>query len=124
MLRRLRARHRLFFTLQSPWGYPILTARARNSGRGGQTHGVTHSRVSLFSRRSSMRPRTVAILLTARARAAAAARWRRRFLAVTVLAGLVVSGCSAALTRPPVTQPELLALRTRSDEQTVTALHT
>src|SRR5262245_28913371 len=69
----------------------------------------------LFSRRSSMRPRTVAILLTALARAAAAARRRRRHVAVTVLAGLVLGGCSPALTRPPVTQPELLTLRTTSD---------
>jgi hypothetical protein len=66
-----------------------------------------------------MRPRTVAILLTALTRAVAAARRRRRQVAVTVLAGLVVGGCSPALTRPPVTQPELLALRTTSDEQAV-----
>src|SRR5215475_708202 len=64
-----------------------------------------------------MRPRTVAILLTTLARAAAAARRRRRGVAVTVLAGLVLGGCSPAMTRPPVTQPELLALRTRDDEQ-------
>ena len=67
-----------------------------------------------------MRPRTVVILLTARARAAAAARRGRQRVALTVLAGLVLSGCSPALTRPPVTQPELLALRTTSDEQTGT----
>src|SRR5499433_4472399 len=71
-----------------------------------------------------MRPRTVAILLPALARAAAAARRRCRRVAVTVLAGLVLSGCSPALTRPPVTQPELLTLRATSDEQTVTALRT
>src|SRR5262249_19350526 len=71
-----------------------------------------------------MRPRTVTLLLTALARAAAAARRRCRRVAVTVLAGLVLSGCSPALTRPPVTQPELLALRTTSDEQTVTAFRT
>src|SRR5215475_15323494 len=64
-----------------------------------------------------MRSRTVAILLIALARAAAAARRRRRHVAVTVLAGLVLGGCSPALTRPPVTQPELLTLRTTSDEQ-------
>src|SRR5262245_52800384 len=64
-----------------------------------------------------MRPRTVAILLTALARAVAAARRRRRGVAVSVLAGLVLGGCSPAMTRPPVTQPELLALRTRDDEQ-------
>jgi hypothetical protein len=45
-------------------------------------------------------------------------------VAVIVLAGLVVSSCSPAMTRPPVTQPELLALRTTSDEQSVTELHT
>src|SRR5262245_66218423 len=71
-----------------------------------------------------MRPRTVALLLTALARAAAATHWRRRCVAVTILAGLVLSGCSPALTRPPATQPELLALRTTGDEQTVTALRT
>src|SRR5215831_19354621 len=65
-----------------------------------------------------MRPRPVALLLTARA--TAAARWRCRRVALTVLAGLVVSGCSPAMTRPPATQPELVALRTTSDEQTVT----
>jgi len=69
-----------------------------------------------------MRPRLVALLLTTCARAAA--HRRCRCVAVTVLAGLVVSGCSPALTRPPATQPELLALRTASDEQTVTALRT
>ena len=68
-----------------------------------------------------MRPRTVAILLTALARAAAAARRRHRRLEVAVLAGLVLGGCSPALTRPPVTQPELLTLRTTSDEQAVAA---
>src|SRR5262249_18230123 len=71
-----------------------------------------------------MRRRSVALLLTALARAAAAARRRRRRVALTVLAGLVVGGCSPALTRPAATQPELLALRTASDEQTVTALRT
>jgi hypothetical protein len=71
-----------------------------------------------------MRPRPVALRLTALARAAAAARRCRRRVAVTVLAGLVVSGCSPAMTQPSVTQPELLALRTTSDEQTVTALRT
>ena len=63
-----------------------------------------------------MRPRTVAILLTALAHAAATRR-RRRGVAVTVLAGLVLGGCSPAMTRPPVTQQELLTLRTRDDEQ-------
>src|SRR5215831_17352472 len=71
-----------------------------------------------------MRPRTVVILLTALARAAAAARRRRQRVPVTILAGLVMSGCSPAMTRPSVTQPELLALRTTSDEQTVTAFRT
>src|SRR5215831_15171656 len=72
-----------------------------------------------------MRPRTVALLLTALARAAAATHWRRRRVALTIiLAGVMVSGCSSALTRPPATQPELLALRTTSDAQTVTALRT
>src|SRR5215831_20921316 len=71
-----------------------------------------------------MRLRLVALLRTALARAAAAARRRRRRVALTVLTGLVLSGCSPALTRPPATQPELLALRTTSDEQTVTALRT
>ena len=68
-----------------------------------------------------MRPRTVAMLLTALARTAAAARRRHRRLEVAVLAGLVLGGCSPALTRPPVTQPELLTLRTTSDEQAVAA---
>src|SRR5215831_10114368 len=71
-----------------------------------------------------MRPRPIALLLTALARAAAAARRRRRRVALTVLAGLAVGGCSPALTRPAATQPELLALRTASDEQTSTALRT
>jgi len=62
-----------------------------------------------------MRPRLVALLLTPCARAAAHRRYRG--VAVTILAGLVVSGCSPALTRPPATQQELLALRTTSDEQ-------
>ena len=69
-----------------------------------------------------MRPRLVALLLTPCVRAAAHRRCRG--VAVTVLAGLVVSGCSPALTRPPETQSELLALRTTSDEQTVTAFRT
>ena len=64
-----------------------------------------------------MRPRTVVILLTALARAAAAARRRRRHVAVTVVAGLVLGGCSPAMTRPPETQQALLTLRTTSDEQ-------
>src|SRR5215470_2030449 len=68
-----------------------------------------------------MRPHTVAILLTTLARAAAAARRKRRYVAVTVLAGLVLGGCSPAMTRPPVTQQELLTLRTTSDEQVATA---
>jgi hypothetical protein len=68
-----------------------------------------------------MRPRTVAILLTALARAAAAARRRHRRLEVAVLAGLVLGGCSPALTRQPATQPEFLTLRTTSDEQAVAA---
>jgi hypothetical protein len=68
-----------------------------------------------------MRPRTVAILLTALARAAAAARRRRRYVAVTVLMGLVLGGCSPAQTRPPVTQQELLTLRTKDDEQATAA---
>src|SRR5262245_50665889 len=77
----------------------------------------------LFSRRSSMRPRTVVILLTALARAAAAARRRRRHVAVTILAGLVLGACSPALTRQSVTQPELLALRTKDDEQAIATSH-
>jgi hypothetical protein len=68
-----------------------------------------------------MRLRTVAILLTALTHAAAAARQRRRHVAVTVLAGLVLGGCSPALTRPPVTQQELLTLRTKDDEQATAA---
>ena len=68
-----------------------------------------------------MRPRTVAMLLTALARTAAAARRRHRRVEVAVLAGLVLGGCSPALTRPPVTQPDLLTLRTTSDEQAVAA---
>src|SRR5262245_50739207 len=71
-----------------------------------------------------MRLRPVVILRTARARAATATRWPRRRGALTLLVGLVLSGCSPALTRPPATQPELLALRTTGDEQTVTALRT
>ena len=49
---------------------------------------------------------------------------RRTFslMEVAVLAaGLVLGGCSPALTRPPVTQPDLLTLRTTSDEQAVAA---
>jgi hypothetical protein len=38
--------------------------------------------------------------------------------------GLVVSRCRPSLTRPPATQPELLALRTTDDDQTVTTLRT
>ena len=38
-------------------------------------------------------------------------------MAVTVLAGLVLGGCSPAMTRPPETQQKLLTLRTTSDEQ-------
>ena len=71
-----------------------------------------------------MRPRPIVLLLTALARAAAASCQRRRRVAVTVLAGLLVSGCSPALTRPSATQPELLALRTTSDEQIVAAFRT
>ena len=54
-------------------------------------------------------------------RGAVAARRRHRRLEVAVLAGLVLGGCSPALTRPPVTQPDLLTLRTTSDEQAVAA---
>ena len=68
-----------------------------------------------------MRPRTVAILLTALARAATAAvggtdawRWPSS-------RGSCWAVGRPALTRPPVTQPELLTLRTTSDEQAVAA---
>jgi hypothetical protein len=41
-------------------------------------------------------------------------------LAVSVFAGaLLLGGCGPAMTRPPVTQQELLKLRTTADEQTV-----
>ena len=48
----------------------------------------------------------------------------RRFslMAVSVLVvGLMLGGCGPALTRPPVTEQDLLKLRTRGDEQSVAA---
>lgn len=53
---------------------------------------------------------------------AAAARRIFSLMVVSVLAaGLVLSGCGPALTRPPVTEQDLLKVRTRGDEQAVAA---
>ena len=68
-----------------------------------------------------MNTRTFATLLS---EAALGAATRRRFslMAVSVLAvGLMLGGCGPALTRPPVTEQDLLKLRTRGDEQSVAA---
>jgi patatin-like phospholipase len=64
-----------------------------------------------------MRTRTFATLLS---EAALGAAPRRRFslMAVSVLtAGLMLSGCGPAMTRPQVTQQDLLKLRSTGDEQ-------
>ena len=41
--------------------------------------------------------------------------------ALVFAAGLMLGGCGPALTRPPVTEQDLLKLRTRGDEQSVAA---
>ena len=52
----------------------------------------------------------------------AAFRRTLSFMALSVFAGtLVLGGCGPALTRPAVTEQDLLKLRTRGDEQSVAA---
>jgi hypothetical protein len=66
-----------------------------------------------------MRTRTSVILFLA---VAAAARRTLSLMAVSALAGgLVLGGCGPALTRPQVTQQDLLKLRGTGDEQAITA---
>ena len=61
-------------------------------------------------------------LRSAVTRGAVATRRRFSLMAVSVLAvGLMLGGCGRALTRPPVTEQDLLKLRTRGDEQSVAA---
>ena len=65
-----------------------------------------------------MRTRSPVIFLSNVALGAAACRRTLSLLAVSVLAGgLLLHGCGPAMTRPPVTQQDLLKLRTAGDEQ-------
>jgi Patatin-like phospholipase len=68
-----------------------------------------------------MRTRSLVNFLSSRALRPVAALWTLS-LVVSVFAGaLLLGGCGPAMTRPPVTQQELLKLRTTADEQTVVA---
>jgi Patatin-like phospholipase len=65
-----------------------------------------------------MRTRTRVILLSPVALGAAATRRTLSLMAVSVLAGgLLLAGCGPAMTRPQVTQQDLLKLRSTGDEQ-------
>jgi len=69
-----------------------------------------------------MRTRTPVILLPRLTLGAKITRRVFSLMAAPVLAGgLVLGGCGAPLTRPPLTQQELLKLRTTGDEQSVAA---
>jgi Patatin-like phospholipase len=65
-----------------------------------------------------MQTRTPVIVLSTVAAGATAFRRTLSLMAVSVLAGgLLLHGCGPAMTRPPVTQQDLLKLRTAGDEQ-------
>jgi hypothetical protein len=65
-----------------------------------------------------MRTRTRVILLSSVTLGAAATRRTLSLMAVSVLAGgLLLAGCGPAMTRPQVTQQDLLKLRSTGDEQ-------
>src|SRR6266481_6366852 len=65
-----------------------------------------------------MRTRSPVIFLSNRALGAAALRRTLSMMAASALAGgLVLAGCGPAMTRPQVTQQDLLKLRTAGDEQ-------
>jgi Patatin-like phospholipase len=69
-----------------------------------------------------VRTRTSVILLLAEELGAAGTRRVLSRMALSMLvAGLVLAGCGPALTRPPITQQELLKLRTAGDEQATIA---
>jgi Patatin-like phospholipase len=52
----------------------------------------------------------------------AATRWTVTLMAVSLITGaLTLGGCGPAMTRPPMTQQELLKLRTTADEESVAA---
>ena len=68
-----------------------------------------------------MNTRTFAILFSEAALGAATRRIFSLTASLTLAAGLTVNGCGPALTRPPVTEQDLLKLRTRGDEQSVAA---
>jgi Patatin-like phospholipase len=64
-----------------------------------------------------MRTRTFATLLSKPALGTATRRIFSWTAALALAAGLMLSGCGPAMTRPQVTQQDLLKLRARSDEQ-------
>jgi hypothetical protein len=64
-----------------------------------------------------MRTRTFATLLSEAALGAATRRIFSLTAALALVAGLMLSGCGPSMTRPQVTQQDLLKLRTRVDEQ-------
>src|SRR5262245_30776124 len=69
-----------------------------------------------------MQTRTPVIVLSTVAAGATAFRRTLSLMALSALAvALVLGGCGPALTRPPVTQQDLLKLRTTSDEESVAA---
>jgi hypothetical protein len=64
-----------------------------------------------------MRTRTFAILLSEAALGAATRRIFSLTAALALAAGLMLSGCGPAMTRPQVTQQDLLKLRSTGDQQ-------
>ena len=68
-----------------------------------------------------MRTRTFATLLSEAALGTAARRIFSLTAALALAAGLMLNGCGPAMTRPPVTQQELLKLRATADEESVAA---
>ncbi len=64
-----------------------------------------------------MRTRTFAILLSEAALGAATRRIFSLTAALALAAGLMLSGCGPAMTRPQVTQQDLVKLRSTGDEQ-------
>jgi hypothetical protein len=71
-----------------------------------------------------MRTRISVILLLAKALGASARCRVLSRMALSMLAmGFVLAGCGPAMTRPPMTQEELLKLRTAGDEQGVATGH-
>src|SRR6266404_5370810 len=67
-----------------------------------------------------MRTKTPVLILSTVSLGAATTRPTVSLMAVSVFAvGLLLGGCGPAMTRPPVTQQDLLKARTTADEESV-----